>query len=91
MFLFFFLVNTIKEKQSSLFPSCIFNKDPVRGVCNFLSFVSWQQKFEAVDGAVLQLSFIQKAKENTYLRCAGRLTQKRKEKRSPSSSILAPY
>ena len=27
-----------------------------RGVCNFLSSVSLQQKFEAMDGPVLQLS-----------------------------------
>ena len=35
-----------------------FLQGPCGGVCNFLSFVSWQQKFEVTDGAVLQLSFI---------------------------------
>ena len=48
----------------------------VRGVCNFLSSVLLQQKFEATDGPVLQLSFIWQAKENTSLRCEGRPTQK---------------
>ena len=35
----------------------------VRGVCNFLGSVSLQQKFEATDGPVLQLSFIWQAKK----------------------------
>ena len=48
----------------------------VGGVCNFLSSVSLQQKFEAMDGPVLQLSFIQKAKQNTSLRHQDGPTQK---------------
>ena len=36
----------------------------VRGVCNFPGSVSLCQKFEAMDGPVLQLSFIWQAKEN---------------------------
>ena len=52
----------------------------VQGVGNFLGSVSPQQKFEVMDGSVLQLSFIWQAKESTFLRCEGRHT--RKEKRS---------
>ena len=52
----------------------------VQGVGNFLGSVSPQQKFEVMDGSVLQLSFIWQAKESTFLRCEGRQT--RKEKRS---------
>ena len=48
----------------------------VRGVCNVLSSVLSQQKFEAMDGPVLQLSFILQAKENTSSRREGGLTQK---------------
>ena len=48
----------------------------VRGVCNFLASVSPQQKFEATDGRVLQLSFIWQAKENTSWRLEGGPTQK---------------
>ena len=47
----------------------------VRGVCNFLGSVSLQQKFEATEGPVLQLSFIWQAKENTPLRREGGPTQ----------------
>ena len=57
----------------------------VRGVCNFLSYVSPQQKFELMDGPVLQLSFIWQAKENTSLRPEGGPTQ-----REAPGSILAP-
>ena len=39
-------------------------------VCNFLGSVWTQQKFEAMDGPVLQLSFVWQAKENTSARCA---------------------
>ena len=64
----------------------------VRGVCNFLGSVSLQQKFEAMDGPVLQLhvtaQVFQKAKENTSLRLEGGTTQKMR--RDPPSSILAP-
>ena len=55
--------------------------DSVRGVCNFLSSVLPQQKFEATDGLVLQLgitlTFICQAKENTSSRHEGGLTQKK--------------
>ena len=37
----------------------------VRGVCNFFSSVSLQQKFEAMERPVLQFSFIWQSKENT--------------------------
>ena len=46
----------------------------VGGLCNFLSFVSPQQKFEATDG---QLSFIWQAKENTSSRHDGGLPKRR--------------
>ena len=59
----------------------------VRGVCNFLDSVSSQQKSEVTDqsyswidqcyNSVLQLSFIQKIKENTSSRHEGMLTQKK--------------
>ena len=39
-------------------------------VCNFLGSVWTQQKFEAMDGPVLQLSFVWQAKENTFARHA---------------------
>ena len=56
----------------------------VGGVCNFLSSVSLEQKFEATNRSVLQLSFIWQAKQNTSSRSEGRLTQKkhRVERRS---------
>ena len=65
----------------------------VGGVCNFLSSVSLQQNLEAKGGPVLQFSFIWQAKENTSLKCEGRLTQKtqkRKKIREAGGSILAP-
>ena len=91
----------------------------VRGVCNFLSSVSSQQKLEAMDqhyspwmgqcysswtdqchssrmdqcySSVLQLSFIQKIKENTPWRYEGMPTQKtqRERERREASSPLAP-
>ena len=65
------------------------NRDhSVGGICNFLGSVLLQQKFEAMDrpvlqphaisldGPLLQLSFIQKAKENTCQRQEGWPTQK---------------
>ena len=48
----------------------------VRGVCNFLGSVSLQQKFEAINGLVLQLSFIWQAKESTSSKHEGRPTPK---------------
>ena len=60
-----------------------------REVCNFLDSVSLQQKFEAMGGPLLQLSFIWQAKENTSSRVEGRLKQKMWiEERE--SSVLAP-
>ena len=41
----------------------IYQVQPVRGVCNFLGSVLPQQKFEIMDGPVLQLSFIGKQRE----------------------------
>ena len=65
----------------------------VRGVCNFLSSVLLQQKFEAMHGPVLQLSFIWQAKENTSLRHEGRPTQKtqREEKATAQFWLLFLY
>ena len=60
----------------------------VRGVFNFPSFVSLQQKFEAMDWLILQLSFIWQAKENTSSRDEGWLTPKWRDK--ARSSGLAP-
>jgi len=58
----------------------------VKGVGNFLGSIPPQQKFEVMDGSVLQLSFIWQAKENMSLRCEGRQTQRREAR----GSILAP-
>ena len=63
----------------------------VRGVCNFPDSVSPQQKFEAMDGPVLQLSFIWQAKENTSLRCEGRLTQRLEKKRDQRPNFGSSY
>ena len=46
-------------------------------ICNFLSSVLPQQKFEAMDGLVLHLGFIWQPKENTSSRCEGGPTQKK--------------
>ena len=67
----------------------------VGGVCNFLGSVSLQQKFEAMDRPVLQLSdrpvlqlsFIQKIKENKCLRQEGMLTQKTKREARPPTQL----
>ena len=56
---FFFFLSQHYQRKTKLFISLLhFQHRPCGGVCNFLSFVSWQQKFEVTDGAVLQLSFI---------------------------------
>ena len=49
----------------------------VGGVCDFLSSVLLQQKFEVMNGSVLQLSFIWQAQENTSSRREGGPTQKK--------------
>ena len=48
----------------------------VGGVCNFLGSVLPQQTFDAMDGPVLQLTFVWQAKENTSSRREGGPTQK---------------
>ena len=58
-------------------------------VCNFLGSVSTQQKFEVMDGPVLQSSFVCQAKENTSFRCEGRPTQKNLKRREARGPILA--
>ena len=63
----------------------------VMGVCNFLGSVLLQQKFEATDGPVLQLSFIWQVKENTSLRCEGRLTQRLEKKRDQRPNFGSFY
>ena len=63
----------------------------VRGLCNFLSSVSPQKKFEATDGPVLQLSFIWQAKEKYILKEWGwgdPKDRKRREAHSSSFYIL---
>ena len=65
----------------------------VWGVCNFLGSVSRQQKFEAMDRPVLQLSvtaqfYLASKKKNASLRCEGGPTQKKR--REARGSILAP-
>ena len=50
--------------------------DFVGGVYNFLGSFSPQQKFEAMDGPMLQLSFIWQTKEKTSSRSEGGQTQK---------------
>ena len=60
----------------------------VGGVCNFLGSVSLQQKFEAMDGLVLQLSFIWQAKENTSSKHEAGQPKRREEKREWSSEGL---
>ena len=65
----------------------------VRRVCNFLGSVLPQQKFEATDGAVLQLSFIWQAKENASLgHEGGQPNRHREESREEKKrvSMLAP-
>ena len=68
-------------------------------VCNFLGSLSSQQNFAVTDQrnshrldqcyiSVLQLSFIQKVKENTPLRCEGMPTQKTQREERPQT-ILA--
>ena len=73
----------------------------VRGVCNVLSSVSLQQN-EARDQryspwmdqcytwSMLQLSFIQKVKENTSLRLEGGPTQKDTKRREAPCPIWGP-
>ena len=61
----------------------------VEGVCNFLGSVSPLQKFEVMDGPVLQSSFVCQAKENTSFRCEGRPTQKNLKRREARGPILA--
>ena len=71
----------------------------VREVCNFLGSVSLQQKFEVMagpalqrlDGPVLQLSFIQKIRENTSLRHDGMPTQQMEEKRGPCPNFDSSF
>ena len=48
------------------------------GVCNFLSFVLPQQRFETVDQCYSSVSaqFYQQAKDSIALKCEGRLTPK---------------
>ena len=55
---FFFFQSTLSKKNKALYFLLHFQQGPCGGMCNFHSFVSWQQKFEATDGAVLQLCFI---------------------------------
>ena len=59
----------------------------VRGVCNFLSSVLPQQKFEALDRPVLKLSFFWQAKENTSLRWEDGTTQKTQREKSPEAQF----
>ena len=74
----------------------------VREVCDFLSSVSLQQKSEATGqryspwtdqcySSMLQLSFIQKVKENTSLRLKGRQTQKDAKRREAPAQFWAPF
>ena len=60
----------------------------VGGVCNIHDSVLLQQKFEVMDGSVLHLSFIWKAKENTSSRSEGRLTQKTQREEKPAQFWL---
>ena len=65
---------------------------PVGGVCNFLSSVSLQQKFAAMDGPVLQLCFSsvlfrKQRKIHPQVMRAGR-PKEHEEKRSPLSPAL---
>ena len=65
----------------------------VGGVCNFLSSVLPQQKFEAMNRPLLQLSIFWQAKENTSSRSKGGPHKIQEEKRGPPprlGSILAP-
>ena len=60
-------------------------------VCNFLTSVSPQQKFEATDRPVLQLSFIWQTKENTSFFSFVRVGQPNRDKEKRGlSSALAP-
>ena len=59
----------------------------VGGVCSSLGSVSPQQKFEVMDGPVLQLSFIWQAKENASWRHEGWLTQKFQREERPEAQF----
>ena len=59
----------------------------VEGVYNYFDSVLPQQKFEAMDGPVLQLSFIWQAKENTFLRHEGGPTQKKRSEKNPTAQF----
>ena len=63
----------------------------VREVCNFLGSLSLQQKFEAMDGLVIQLRFIWQTKGNTPSRHEGGPTQKMCREEKPRSSRLPPF
>ena len=89
------------DSRSFLVVDSLFSQDGcVRGVCNFLGFISLLQKFEVTDqcyspqmdqcySSMLQLSFIQKVKENTSSRHEGLPTQKmRREERPPAQFWL---
>ena len=59
----------------------------VGGLCNSLGSVSPQQKFEAMDGPVLQLCFIWQTKENASWRREGWLTQKMQREVRPEAQF----
>ena len=63
----------------------------VGGVCNFLSSVSLQQKFETTDESVLQLSFIGKQRKIHPPGVRAGQHKRREEKRGPSPSGLPPF
>ena len=59
-------------------------------ICNFLGSVLLQQKFEAMDGLVLQLSFIWQVKENHPRGVRAGQPRRCEEKREAHGSILVP-
>ena len=94
VFFFFFSVNTIEEKQSSLFPSCIFNKDPV-GECVISTVLSHGSKNlkRQMEQCYSSVLFRKQRKTHPRGMRAGwpkREEKRREETRSPSFSILAP-
>ena len=85
----YFIQNQYRMRQNGIFVHGIISS--VMGVCNFLCSVSLQQKFEVMDKLVLQLSLIQKAKENTSSRCESRSTQKTRRREAPSSILVSLF
>ena len=65
----------------------VFQNTSVRGVCSLFGSVLQEQKFEEMDGPVLQLSFIQQAKDSTPSTHEGGPTSKERPQSVLASSF----